>query len=187
MLHLRRRHRHATSRPGSRAYFVEQCTEGTIADASAYSGISVLGKTLSFTVDLSQVVAALPPTYHVPAISRPSPPLPAVSPRAPRHHPVVSQATCGCVVAAYLVPMRANRERGSCDDYYCDANKVRSPRDLPAISLRSPFGLPAIFLRAPCDQPAPSQVCGVGCSEVDLMEANTRAFLTTTHTLEPDC
>ena len=33
----------------------------------------------------------------------------------------------------------------------------------------------------------PAQVCGVGCSEVDLMEANTRAFLSTAHTLEPEC
>ena len=88
LLHLRHRHGHATSRPGSRAYFADRCDEEDLSDASSYAGLSVLGKTISFTVDLSQ-------------------------------------ATCGCVVAAYLVPMRANTERGSCDDFYCDANKVR--------------------------------------------------------------
>ena len=88
LLHLRHRHGHATSRPGSRAYFADRCDEEDLSDASSYAGLSVLGKTISFTVDLSQ-------------------------------------ATCGCVVAAYLVPMRANTKRGSCDDFYCDANKVR--------------------------------------------------------------
>jgi len=88
LLHLRRRHGHTTSRPGSRAYLADRCDENGLSDASSYAALPVLGKTLSFTVDLSQ-------------------------------------ATCGCVVAAYLVPMRANRERGSCDDFYCDANKVR--------------------------------------------------------------
>ena len=86
-LHLRRRHGQSTSRPGSRAYFADRCDEAGLSDASSYAALSVLGKTLSFTVDLSQ-------------------------------------ATCGCVVAAYLVPMRGNSERGSCDDFYCDANKV---------------------------------------------------------------
>ena len=116
MLHLRRRHGQAASRPGSRAYLADTCVEGEPADSSSYAALSLLGKTLSFTVD-------------------------------------VSKASCGCVVAAYLVPMRANRERGSCGDFYCDANRV----------------------------------CGVGCSEIDIMEANSRAFLSTTHTLEPDC
>ena len=86
-LHLRRRHGQSTSRPGSRAYFADRCDEAGLSDASSYAALSVLGKTLSFTVDLSQ-------------------------------------ATCGCVAAAYLVPMRGNSERGSCEDFYCDANKV---------------------------------------------------------------
>ena len=79
MLHLRRRHGQAASRPGSRAYLADTCVEGEPADSSSYAALSLLGKTLSFTVD-------------------------------------VSKASCGCVVAAYLVPMRANRERGSCGE-----------------------------------------------------------------------
>ena len=66
----------------------------------------------------------------------------------------LAKVGCGCVAAAYLVPMQVNREAGTCGgDHYCDAN----------------------------------QICGVGCSEIDVMEANSRAFLSTTHTLERDC
>lgn len=66
----------------------------------------------------------------------------------------LAKSGCGCVAAAYLVPMQANREAGTCGgDHYCDANRI----------------------------------CGVGCSEIDVMEANSRAFLSTTHTLERDC
>ena len=87
VLHLRRRRGGAASRPGSRIYLADRCAEREPIDAGGYAALSMLGQTLSFTVDLTQ-------------------------------------AKCGCVVAAYLVPMRENTHRGSCGDFYCDANRV---------------------------------------------------------------
>mmetsp|Transcript_107915 Transcript_107915/g.315523 ORF Transcript_107915/g.315523 Transcript_107915/m.315523 type:complete len:675 (-) Transcript_107915:15-2039(-) len=86
-------------------------------DPNGFAMFKLLGRTLSFTAD-------------------------------------VSQAGCGCNLALYLVrgPARdsaGNPSLGTCSysPYYCDANKV----------------------------------CGQWCPEVDIMEANSRAYASTPH------
>uniref|UniRef100_A0A7S2E5V8 cellulose 1,4-beta-cellobiosidase (non-reducing end) n=1 Tax=Haptolina brevifila TaxID=156173 RepID=A0A7S2E5V8_9EUKA len=97
-------------RNGARAYLADTCDEGRY-DHSAYAAWDLLGRSLSFTVDLSS-------------------------------------ADCGCVAAFYLVGMNQNTNPGYCNgDYYCDA----------------------------------AQVCGFGCVEIDLMEANRRGLTATAH------
>jgi len=97
----------------SRIYLSDSC--GPLP--SSYSAWTLLGRTVSFTVDLSA-------------------------------------AGCGCNIAFYLVSMRTNAQEGTCSGgnsgaYYCDANSV----------------------------------CGVRCDELDLMEANSRAFHSVAHHL----
>jgi len=92
-----------------RSYFADACKEGHY-DSRQYSALQLLGKTMSYSVDLSA-------------------------------------ASCGCNAALYLTSLHQNADTSTCDDYYCDANKV----------------------------------CGVNCAEIDLMEANNRAFYSTFH------
>jgi len=96
-----------------RGYFGNSCV--TSFQPTMYYNLSLLDKTLSYTVDLSQ-------------------------------------ANCGCNAAVYLVSMPAYNQGGSpdatkCGDYYCDANNV----------------------------------CGILCPEIDIMEANVRAWQSTPH------
>eukprot|EP01120_Amphizonella_sp_Union-15-10_P013622 TRINITY_DN635_c0_g1_i1.p1 TRINITY_DN635_c0_g1~~TRINITY_DN635_c0_g1_i1.p1 ORF type:complete len:315 (-),score=61.11 TRINITY_DN635_c0_g1_i1:34-978(-) len=68
----------------------------------------------------------------------------------------LSQASCGCNAALYLVSMPAygsnqRPDATTCGDYYCDANHV----------------------------------CGIYCPEMDIMEANTRGLHITPHKCNP--
>jgi len=98
---------------GVRAYFGSGCV--TSFEPGMYFNFSLLNRTISYTVDLSQ-------------------------------------ANCACNAALYLVGMPAHNQQGNtdatkCGDFYCDANDV----------------------------------CGINCPEIDIMEANTRAWQTTPH------
>jgi len=98
---------------GVRAYFGNNCV--TSFEPGMYFNFSLLDRTLSYTVDLSQ-------------------------------------ANCGCNAALYLIRMPAYNSGGNpdptkCGDYYCDANNV----------------------------------CGLLCPEIDIMEANTKAWQSTPH------
>ena len=88
----------------------------------------------------------------------------------------LSQATCGCNAAFYLVAMKQNTKPGE--------------RCFAAAALLLPHSGPFLIssLRAGncdgdfyCDA---NDVCGVRCLEIDLIEANTHAFRTTIHSAE---
>jgi len=98
---------------GPRVYIADNCVDSF--QPTMFKQFLFLGKTLSYTVDLSQV-------------------------------------GCACNAALYLVAMPAydssnNPTATKCGDYYCDANDV----------------------------------CGIWCPEMDIMEANNRAFQITPH------
>jgi hypothetical protein len=100
---------------GVRAYFGSQCVNSFQPTMYSNALPPLLGRTLSFSVDLSQ-------------------------------------AGCACNAALYLVAMPAydssnNPDPTKCGDYYCDANNV----------------------------------CGIYCPEIDIMEANNRAYQATPH------
>jgi hypothetical protein len=91
----------------TRAYFANKCVNNFASDM--FTWFHLLGKTIQFTVDLSNV-------------------------------------GCGCNAALYLVSM-PGCSSGESGDYYCDANAVG----------------------------------GQWCPEIDIMEANLKAFQVTPH------
>jgi len=102
---------------GPRVYIAGTCVNAF--ESTMFKEFYLLGKTLSYDVDLSQV-------------------------------------GCACNAALYLVAMPAYNSANApdptkCGDYYCDAN----------------------------------QVCGIWCPEMDVMEANNRAFQITPHKCSP--
>jgi len=96
-----------------RIYLASECSNSF--DPKTFKQLKLLDRTLSYTVDLSNV-------------------------------------GCACNAALYLVAMPAYNQNNQpdptkCGDYYCDANNV----------------------------------CGIFCVEMDIMEANNRAYQTTPH------
>jgi hypothetical protein len=86
----------------------------------------------------------------------------------------LSQATCGCNAAYYLVAMHQNTLPGTCMCGCAALIVAPSSNSTPT----------AAVLVGKCDGDFycdANDICGVRCIEIDLVEANTRAFRTTVH------
>ena len=106
--------------------------------------------------------------------------------------PMLVVLRCGCNAAFYLVSMRSAPDSADCGgDFYVRRRPV-------AVALAAPPTAPPSRPLAAAGAPSPSMVsasappphpqcdansvCGVNCDEIDIVEANTRAFQSAPHT-----